>query len=83
MMVTFGLFKLEYSRLLAECRAKNEFEFINVLLGYKGMGDIFSFTHFYESDTLFTEFTELMNGDFNDKNTVRLGSFLYLRIQKP
>jgi hypothetical protein len=76
-METIDLFKSEFSRLLAECQAKNEFEFVNVLLGYKGMGDIFALTHFYESDSLFTEFPKLMSGDFSDKNTVRLGLFLY------
>ncbi|MEZ2336278.1 tetratricopeptide repeat protein [Mucilaginibacter sp. RCC_168] len=76
-METIDIFKSEFSRLLAECREKNEFEFVNVLLGYKGMGDIYALTHFYESDSLFTEFPKLMSGDFADKNTVRLGLFLY------
>jgi hypothetical protein len=70
-------FKSEFSRLMEESRRKNEFEFVNVLLGYKGMGDLFSLTHFYESDNLFEEFPKLMSGNYDDKNTLRLGLFLY------
>jgi len=29
----------QFRRLLNESREKNEFEFVNVLLGYKGMGE--------------------------------------------
>lgn len=71
------IFIEQFRRLLNESREKNEFEFINVLLGYKGMGGMMSLTHFYESQSLFQDMSALITEDHDNKNNVRIGLFLY------
>lgn len=66
-----------FTRLLTESKQKNEFEFTNVLLGYKGMGELMSLTHFYESSSLFKDLSALITPDHTKKNNVRIGLFLY------
>ncbi|WP_343658002.1 hypothetical protein [Chryseobacterium sp.] len=71
------IFIEQFRRLLNESREKNEFEFVNVLLGYKGMGGMMSLTHFYESQSLFEDMSTLITKDHENKNNVRIGLFLY------
>ena len=71
------IFIEQFKRLLNESREKNEFEFVNVLLGYKGIGGMMSLTHFYESQSLFQDMSALITEDHENKNNVRIGLFLY------
>lgn len=70
-------FKENFTRLLEEAKNKNEFEFVNVLLGYNGMGSLMSLTHFYESESLFKDLSSILTGDYTNKNNIRIGLFLY------
>jgi hypothetical protein len=67
----------ELKRLFSTAKKFDEFEFVNVLLGYNGMGDQHALTHLYESRSYIAD----MKAHFVATNTahskVRLGLHMY------
>ena len=70
----------ELKRLFDLAKRVDEFEFINILIGYNGMGDQRFLSHIYESETLIKEIQSLMNNKSDKHSKTRLGLLLYGHI---
>lgn len=70
----------ELKRLFDLAKQVDEFEFINILIGYNGMGDQRFLSHFYESERLIKEIENLINNTSDKHTKTRLGLLLYGHI---
>jgi len=70
----------ELQRLLHIAKTANEFEFVNVLLGFNGMGDQRALTHLHESRSYIEDMKERYANEQNLHSKVRLGLHLYCHI---
>ena len=70
----------ELKRLFQTAQTIDEFEFINVLIGYNGMGDQRVLTHLYESRAFIDDIKSLIQNSSNKHTKTRLGLLLYCHI---
>ncbi len=70
----------ELKRLFDLAKRVDEFEFINILIGYNGMGDQRFLSHLYESERLINEVENLMDKATDKHTKTRLGLLLYGHI---
>lgn len=70
----------ELKRLFDVAKRVDEFEFINILIGYNGMGDQRFLSHLYESERLIKEIKNLIDSTSDKHTKTRLGLLLYGHI---
>lgn len=70
----------ELKRLFQTAQKIDEFQFVNILIGYNGMGDQRVLTHIYESRVFIEDIKSLMQGSSNKHTKTRLGLLLYCHI---
>lgn len=70
----------ELKRLFDFVKKVDEFEFLNILIGYNGMGDQRFLSHIYESETLIKEIKNLIDNTSDKHTKTRLGLLLYGHI---
>jgi tetratricopeptide (TPR) repeat protein len=67
----------ELKRLFDVAKRVDEFEFINILIGYNGMGDQRFLSHLYESERSIQDIKKLMDKASDKHTKTRLGLLLY------
>ena len=70
----------ELRRLFEFTRKSDEFEFINVLIGFSGMGDQRALTHLYESREYIKDMVTRYQTETNISSRTRLGLHIYCHI---
>lgn len=71
----------ELKRLFDLAKRVDEFEFVNILIGYNGrMGDQRFLSHIYESERLINDIENLIDNRFDKHMKTRLGLLLYGHI---
>lgn len=70
----------ELKRLFATAIKFDEFEFVNVLIGYNGMGDQRALTHLYESRAYIADMKNQMSSTPNLHTKTRLALHIYCHL---
>lgn len=70
----------ELKRLFQTAKKNDESEFIQVLIGFNGMGDQRALTHLYESREFIKDIKSLMQANPNKHSRTRLALLLYCHI---
>lgn len=70
----------ELKRLFDFVKQVDEFQFVNILIGYNGMGDQRFLSHLYESEILINEIKILIDNTSDMHTKARLGLLLYGHI---
>jgi len=70
----------ELERLFKNAKLADEFSFVNVLIGYNGMGDQRFMSHLYESERLIVDIEKLIEATSDKHTKTRLGLLLYGHI---
>jgi hypothetical protein len=70
----------ELNRLFQTAKKFDEGEFIQVLIGFNGMGDQRVLTHLHESREFIKDIKSLMQGNSNKQSRTRLALLLYCHI---
>lgn len=70
----------ELQRLFETTRKLDEFEFVNVLIGFNGMGDQRALTHLYESRSYIADMKTQLLAVENNHSKVRLGLHIYCHL---
>jgi tetratricopeptide (TPR) repeat protein len=70
----------ELFRLFQTAKKVDEFEFVNVLIGFNGMGDQRALTHLYESRAFIKDIKALIEANQNKHSKTRLALLLYGHI---
>lgn len=70
----------ELGRLFVNTRNIDEFEFVNVLISFNGMGDQHAMTHLFESRAYISDMKARYSAAENDHSRARLGLHMYCHI---